>query len=217
MTSISSSTNLATLAALRGSHRHTRDARDAGQLADELFSKLDSSGQGFVKKSDLEAAVKLGPDTAKRVSGQDIDALFTRFDADGDGKLTRQEFTDSVKRLADQLSQQLRMMDAQGAAANGFSQDELNSQLQQSGGTDKGANPLDATVRNFEQADSNGDGRLDVAEALNFANSDASDASTSAANDEAKLMQQLVKLLQTYGDQQHERHGQFSALQAVTA
>jgi hypothetical protein len=237
MTSITSLSNPGTMNMMRGVH-HKHGGRGAEELAEQLFKKLDSSGQGFLKKADLQAALNDGSQAAKSVSSQDLDALFTKFDSNGDGQLSKQEFTDSVKKLADQLSQQLRLMDAQNATQNGgliappapagetkgFTKDELSNALQQVGSSDgKRGNLLTALVQNFDQADTNGDGKLDVNEAVQFAKGadgasspTATDTSNPVSSTDQKMMAQLMKLLQTYGEH-GEHHQQASALQAVTA
>ncbi len=185
MTSISSTLNLGAMTMIRGAH-HLDGARDAGQLAEQLFSKLDSSGQGYLKKADLQAVLNDGSQAAKRVTPGDLDALFTGFDADGDGKLTKQEFTDSVKKLADQLTQQLRMKDAQATAQN-------------SGALAPPA-PADGTC-GFTK-----DGTVTAS---------ATDAA-GPVDTKAQMMMQLMKLLQVYGGSSEEPHQHAATMQPVT-
>ena len=235
MASIISTANPGVMNAVLGVH-HRRGQQDSAQRADELFARLDSRGQGFLKKSDISNALNGDPQAAKRVSVIDIDTLFTRFDADGDGKLTRQEFGDSVKRLADQLSQHSRMLEARGSNGapsspemQGFTKDELSAKLEDIGKVNgQDGQLLDALVQNFDQVDGNGDGRVDMSEVMQFAENGAGTTTAAGASanggdtalavdDQTQTMLKLMKLLQAYGANTHEQHRQTSALQAVTA
>lgn len=92
---------------------------DPTQMADKLFSKLDSSGQGYLTKADLQSAmdsVSSASTTASTSSASgstsSVDDLFSQLDTNGDGKVTKQEFTDTLKKVAEQF-------DSQAMQANG--------------------------------------------------------------------------------------------------
>ncbi|MDP2431196.1 MAG: EF-hand domain-containing protein [Pseudomonadota bacterium] len=92
---------------------------DPSQMADKLFSKLDTKGQGYIEKSDLQSAFdKVAPNAA--VAGDSsADEVFKALDNDGDGKVTRQEMSDSVRKLADQLDSQFQSMRMHGMGGGG--------------------------------------------------------------------------------------------------
>ena len=89
-----------------------RQAPDPSKIADTIFSKLDSKGQGYLEVSDLQSAfTKLsGNSSSTSVSTDqnqpDASDLFKKLDGNGDGKLTKSEFSDGLKALAQQFESQ---------------------------------------------------------------------------------------------------------------
>lgn len=198
----------------------------AADMANKLFSALDTQGQGYLEKSDLASALSQIGSTGE----SELDEVFAQLDADSDGKLTQTELTDSLQRLSDQLDQQfdsLRMQGAMGgmggmggmppppppAQDNGFTEDELNAQLAEIGDTDDvRADLLETVLNNFSAADTDGDGKVSFTEAM--AAKQAADGSTAAtgtstspaaasgasSEDGLKVMMQIMRLMQAYGD-----------------
>jgi hypothetical protein len=86
---------------------------DPAQLAQKLFQQLDTSGQGYLSKSDLQAALDkvtlskegLAASSASAASdtGSSADALMAKLDSNGDGKISEQEFTDALSSAAQQM------------------------------------------------------------------------------------------------------------------
>lgn len=195
----------------------TRPSRpDSSKLAEDLFSQIDSTGKGYIEKSDLESAFK----QVSSADGASADELFTSLDSDGDGKVTQDEMSSGLKSLMDSLDSQfqsMRMNEAMGGMppppppANdaGFTKEELQSQLNEVGSSDSTRSGLLANViENFDTADTDGDGKVSFKEAIAYqqssataASSDAAAASTSGSGDtsEAQLMLQIMKLAQSYG------------------
>lgn len=63
-----------------------------GQAGDDLFSKVDSDGDGAVNQTELQALLeKMSGGTASK-TGVSSDELFSQLDADGDGSLSEAEF-----------------------------------------------------------------------------------------------------------------------------
>jgi Ca2+-binding EF-hand superfamily protein len=200
---------------------------DSSKLAEDLFSQIDSTGKGYIEKSDLESAFK----QVSSSSSSSADELFTSLDSNGDGKVTKEEMSSSLKSLMDSLDSQfqsMRMSDAMGAAgANGsmppppppgndagFTKEELQSQLNEIGsGDSKRSGLISKVIENFDKADSNGDGKVSFKEAMAYdqsstssssstaSSSDSSTASSAstASTSEAQLMLQIMKLAQAYG------------------
>lgn len=198
----------------------------AADMANKLFSALDTQGQGYLEKSDLASALSQIGSTGE----SELDEVFAQLDADSDGKLTQTELTDSLQRLSDQLDQQfdsLRMQGAMGgmggmggmppppppAQDSGFTEDELNAQLAEIGDTDDvRADLLETVLNNFSAADTDGDGKVSFTEAM--AAKQAADGSTAAtgtstspaaasgasSEDGLKVMMQIMRLMQAYGD-----------------
>ncbi len=151
---------------------------DPAQMAEDLFSKIDTSGQGYIEKSDLETAFsELSSDT-------DVDALFSQLDTDGDGKVTQSEFTSTLQQLDAQMVQ-MQVQQGMGSMPpppppggqggdEGFTQDELESQLAEISDSDSDSDSNRATlissiVDNFDEADSDGDGKVNFDEAMSYA------------------------------------------------
>lgn len=241
MSSISSigSSNSMMMQGMNGM-RGMRQRPDPAEMAVNLFSQLDTSGQGYIQKSDLQAAFdKVSSSTSTSTSASsNVDDLFAKLDTDSDGKVTRQEFSDTLKKLHDDFEQQFqdnRMQIAmqaggmggmngmggmpppplRGGNDQGFTKDELSSQLEEIGSSDSERSSLiSSTIQNFDAADTNGDGKVSFQEAMAFqqssSNSSSSGSTTSSSaasstssssssdNSEAKVMMQIMKLMQVY-------------------
>lgn len=93
-----------------GQTMHTTTAGFGGQrsdptrMAEELFSKLDTAGRGYIDKADLQAAFDkiAGSGSASDSSPMSSAELFAVLDADNDGKVVKQDFVDTLVALRDQ-------------------------------------------------------------------------------------------------------------------
>lgn len=196
---------------------------DPAEMAENLFSKLDTSGQGYLEKADLEAAFSsLSTETD---NATDVDSLFTQLDSDSDGKVTKDEFSSKLQALAEQLDaqfQSMRMQVGMGGMGGmqgmppppprddtGFTQEELRSQLDEIGETDsQRASLLSSVIENFDAADTDGDGKVTFKEAMAYQEASGTENSTSASSNgttvsstdgDAQLMLQIMRLAQAYG------------------
>lgn len=222
MSSISSLSSIGSTMITQGMQQRQRP--NPTQMAENLFSRIDTSSQGYIEKADLQAAL----DKAAAGSSSSVDDLFTKLDSDSDGKVTKQEFSDVLTSLAEQMDQQyssMRMNNAmQGGSMGGpggmppppppgddagFTKEELTSQLEEVGTSDSERSSLISNViTNFDEADTDGDGKVSFKEAMAFEqSSSATGASTSASestttasdtDSEARLMQQIMRLMQAY-------------------
>jgi Ca2+-binding EF-hand superfamily protein len=162
------------------------------QKADQLFSQLDAAGKGAIESGDLQSAF----DKIAAKATAKADQLFSKLDANSDGTVSKEEFSGSINRLAEQLDQhymRLRMHGEQASNA-GFSQIEL-------------AGLTSHIANNFSNADRDGDGKISIKEAANFAKANStaslSTSSTSPAeNQNVELMLQVLRLMQAYGTNQ---------------
>ena len=192
----SASAAMATMAASRAQARP-----DTSQMASELFSKLDTKGQGYIEQSDLQSAFSQVFSDASSSTGSTTDAsadssaLFKALDGDGNGKVTESEFSSGLQKLADALDSQAfssRMGGAQdaggappppppppGADDTGLTKDQLQSQLDQIGSTDSASSSLlSSVVQNFDKADTDGDGKVSQTEAIAYEQSTKTSTST---------------------------------------
>lgn len=204
---------------------------DPSQMVSDAFSKLDTTGKGYIDKTDLQNALSgLSSDDAQS-GAVSADELFSALDGDSDGKVTQSEMSETLSRLADELDAQFnsgRMSQAMGGMGGpgvmggmpppsppgddeGIGVDQLSqmaSDAQESG--DSKASELSALVENFDEADTNQDGKLSFQEAMAYkekTSSDAAeqDASTneasatrSAASNDAVVMHRMMQLLASY-------------------
>jgi Ca2+-binding EF-hand superfamily protein len=155
------------------------------ETAQQLFSELDTSGQGYIELSDLETAFQkvstVSSSSSADTDGSDLEELFSQLDSDGDGKVTEQEFTDSltmIDRQMNELFAQMRMQEAMGNMPppppppendQGFTAEELSAQLEEIGDNDSERSTLiQSILDNFDEADSDGDGRVNMEEAMAY-------------------------------------------------
>ncbi|MBI5784486.1 MAG: EF-hand domain-containing protein [Rhodocyclales bacterium] len=195
---------------------------DSSKLAQDLFSQIDTTGKGYIEKSDLASALQQVNSTGSTSSA---DELFTSLDSDGDGKVTQDEMSSGLKSLMDSLDSQfqsMRMNEAMGGMPpppppendTGFTKEELQSQLDEIGSSDsQRAGLLSSVIENFDTADADGDGKVTFKEAMAFQESSGSSSTgtastgdgtatgstTSSSSSDAQLMLQIMKLAQAYG------------------
>lgn len=256
MSSVSgiSSTSIATsYSEISGTPRRQRP--DPAKMAEDLFSNLDTSGRGYIQQSDLESALSgLTSSGSSQSTGGSASAseIFSQLDSDGDGKVTKDELSTRIKNLADELDSQLNQSRMEGAmppppppggtqgtsdSDTGFTKDELTGQLSEIGSGDAARSGLiTKIVENFDEADTNSDGKVSLQEAMAYDNanstssngttgasssstSSASLASSSTEKTDAQVFRQLMELLRTYGSNNEEQSAQnvLSSLLSVSA
>lgn len=88
---------------------------DPAKMAEDLFSKLDTSSQGYIQKSDLQTAFN----TISSDASSSANDLFSKLDTNGDNKVTKQEFTDGLKNLASQFDSAAMNQHRSNSAQNG--------------------------------------------------------------------------------------------------
>jgi Ca2+-binding EF-hand superfamily protein len=209
---------------------------DAAQMANELFSKLDSAGQGYITKSELQSALDQTSSSSSGVtSTSNADALFSKLDSNGDGKVTKDEFSATLKKVAEQLDNQFMSMRMSGGmpppppgADAGFTKDQLTSQLSEIGSSDsRRSSTISDIINNFDKADTNGDGKVSAQEAMAYEQSKsssassasststastASTASTSSSDENAKLLTQIMNLMRAYNIGNEQNNSLLSSL-----
>lgn len=161
---------------------------DTSKMVDNLFSRLDTKGQGYIEKSDFQGAFdKVASKTAS------ADDVFKALDGNDDGKITKQEMSDSVTKLADQLVSQLQSMrmSGQGGGMIGMSRNDISSMADSST-----SQKLDDLAQNFDVADTNKDGAISAQELMAY---QASNSATSSTNGDAQVMARIMDLMATYG------------------
>lgn len=184
--------------------------QDPAKMAEELFSKLDTSGKGYIEQSDLQTALQSVPASG----GASAEDVFASLDGDSDGKVTQQEMSDSIKKLSDALDNQFQNMRMSGAMAGmgmgsgiqrggddaGLSQEDLTSQLASIGNANSNrADMLSSLLDNFDQVDTDSNGKVSFDETRAYKQSGQSAAATTNTSSEAEVLMQIMNLAQAYG------------------
>lgn len=175
---------------------------DTTEAAQQLFSELDSSGKGYLEKSDLQSAFEKVSAVSDDIS---IDDLYAQLDSDNDGKITEQEFTDSLFEIEQQVSSLIagiRMSEAMAGMPPppppppkgeqedaGFTIEELTAQLEEiDDGDSARASLISSIIENFDIADTNEDGRVDREEAMAYDQDTSSETTTANRQNQTEAM-----------------------------
>ncbi|MBU0601382.1 MAG: EF-hand domain-containing protein [Gammaproteobacteria bacterium] len=151
---------------------------DVADMAAQAFAAMDAAGKGYIDSSDLAGALSSsGGDSAS------ADALFSSIDGDSDGKVTVQELTSTLQKVAEQFEAGFGAARVGQAMGNrppppppppsgedeGLTVDELGAMAEEaaaSGSAD--ASGLSELVNAFDEADTDGDGKVSFQEAMAF-------------------------------------------------
>lgn len=226
--SVSGTSGYATTAMMNTGHRHRPDP---SQLASDLFSKIDSSGKGYIDKTDLQNALNGLSSSSSSTSSDSgtasVDDIFSSLDSNGDGKVTEQEMSSSLSKIADELEAQAnssRMNQARGdmpppppdgADSAGLTKDQLTQMASDVQSSDSNlSSDLTQLVQNFSAADSNGDGKISMQEAMAYkqkteaasagattTSDGTTSASTTSSTDtqrDAAILHRVMQLLASY-------------------
>ena len=161
----------------------TRPQRpDASSLAAEAFAQLDATGKGYIDQSDLASALE-----ATGASGtSSVEDLFSALDGDSDGRVTEQELGTVLQQVLDsfensfgaaRVGQAMGGMPPPGGAGGGDegkTLDELSAMADEAEASGRGAaSELAALVQSFDEADTDGDGKVSFQEAMAYRQSTA--------------------------------------------
>ncbi len=176
---------------------------DPSKMADNLFSKLDSAGQGYIQKVDLQSALdkvstasSSSTNTTNTTSsgGSSVDDLFSQLDGNGDGKVTKDEFSSSLKSLLEKNRPEgmsgggSGMMGGPGGMQGmppgggaGLTKDQLSGMAKDVSSPDSTASSdINNLVQNFDKADTNSDGKVSFQESMAYKQKTESDSSSSS-------------------------------------
>jgi Ca2+-binding EF-hand superfamily protein len=138
-------------------------SQPGGQLAQSLFSQIDSNGDGAITQSELEQAV-----TAAGGTKAGADALYAKLDPNNAGSVSEQQFAQGLSQAAPPAHHHHHHGgggggDAASATDGGNATDALTSLFNaDSGGA--GNSPTQSAQNIFSQIDSNGDGAITQSE-----------------------------------------------------
>jgi hypothetical protein len=213
---------------------HARQKPDPAKMAEDLFSKLDTKGQGYLEKTDLETAFGKISDSNSNSDSSSADQLFAKLDGNGDGKVTKDEMTSTLKQIASQLDGPFPRMRLQGQEGmqppadgqkvdQGLTKDQLTAMGNDKNSPDSNmTNMFSQLASNFSTADTNSDGKVTRDEAMayqqanssNSANQSGSSSSSSSSSEisDQQFMRKMMQLLHAYGnDGGHSTGSQVSA------
>lgn len=224
----------------------SRARPDPAKMVEDLFAQIDTKGQGYIEKSDLQSAFAQISESSGTASSVSIDDVFGQLDGDGDGKVTQDEMTTSLKKLADELDSQfdqMRMAGGMGGPGGpggtppapqqddtGFSKEALESQLTEIGSSDsKRSTLISNIVNNFDEADTDSDGKVSFKEAMAYdqksqsstasstattssSSSTTSSGSTSSSNNDLAVMKRIMDLMHAYASSESGQNSLLSAL-----
>ncbi len=183
--SINSGNSAITSGGMRGVQRP-----DPAKMAEDLFSKLDTKGQGYIEKSDLETALSKVSQSGGSSSSSVADALFSKLDNNGNGKVTKEEMSATIQKIAAELDGPAPRMRMQGG---------MPPPPQGGGQGPQAAAPTNSSTSNqtSDPADTNGDGTVSASEALAYelsqaASSTDTSSSSTASSTDGQLMQMLA-------------------------
>ena len=159
---------------------------DPAKMADDLFSKLDTTGKGYIEKSDLQTALGKVSQSNSSSSSTSADDMFSKMDSDGNGKVTKEEMSATIQKIASELDGQSPRMRMQGdmppSPPPGGAQGAQKSSSSDSSNSSQDIDPADA----------NEDGTVSAQEAQTYAASQASSDTSSTSSADAQLMQMLA-------------------------
>ena len=215
--SISSSTSAAS-AMMFSRTGGARQRPDASQMADDLFSKLDTQNKGYLESSDLASALGSNSSSTSSASAEEV---FKSLDSDSDGKLTKTELSDGLKKVQDQLESSFQAMRTKGKGDmppppppgdeedSGLTAEQMTEIASKTDDSDL-ASLMQTLASNFDAADANGDGKVTRDEAMAYqeqnqatggaTTASASSTSSASALDE-NVVKQIMQLVQTYSGQ----------------
>jgi len=166
---------------------------DPSKMADQLFSKLDTKGQGYLEKGDLQAALDKVSKAGDPSNPTSVDDMFSKMDSDGNGKVTKEEMSATFEKMAAQLDGPLPRMRLQEGQSEG--QGKMPPPPPPSGGQGtQQAGSTNNSSQGSDPADTNGDGKVSAQEALAYAENQTSSitGTSSSSNDDTQLMQMLA-------------------------
>lgn len=204
----------------------------AGSLASSwtasLFAKLDTANSGYIDTATLAEALTQASSPGSADPSSATQSLVAALDGNGDAKLTQEEMAAALQKLLEEVGTLLGNAGGaersggrppagglppppppDGADGAGFTRDELQAMVEPSSGTDdKRMALMTRIIANFDQADTDGDGKVSFAEARAFdqgtaaaagSSTGTAQATTATADDGASVLANVLQLLLAYG------------------
>lgn len=196
---------------------------DPSKIADNLFSKLDTTNKGYLDKSDLQSALSQlsGSDSSGSTnSSTSIDEMFKKLDSNSDNKITKDEMSSGMKKLAEALDSQMNQMRMNGGSGKGQGGTPPSGGMppppppsgsgntsSTSGTNSASSTQSSSTTKIYDPADANQDGKVSEQEKFAYelkapnsatASNDSSATSPTSTGSDAKVMKQIMDLMHAY-------------------
>jgi hypothetical protein len=146
---------------------------DPSKMVDNLFSKVDTTGKGYITKSDLQTAMDQmtgsGSSSGAKSSGNStsVDEIFKKIDTNTDGKITKDEMTSGMKSLASSLQGQINKA-GRGGPPPGGTPPSGGPPPSSSVSGSTSSTQSSSTTKTYEKADTNQDGKVSEKEQLAY-------------------------------------------------
>lgn len=205
-----------------GGPRGMRQRPEASEVAQQIFSKLDTNQQGYLEADDFASAISQLSRSGQSSNTASSDEVFSSLDSDSDGKVTQDELTSGIKSLQEQLDSQFNAMRMQGGMQGmggggmpppppggrggqdqGLDQSQLGDMATaaaESGNT-QAASLFSQLADNFDEADADGDGKVSFSESVAYqrqqeqAGSTGSDSSTGSVSGSQDMQGRIAQRL----------------------
>lgn len=197
---IDSSNSLYGVSAYSASSSTSNTSSMSSKFAEELLTSMDSDSSGSVDSAEFSSAALALSSSSDESS---VKEAFAALDTNEDGVVSIDELTSSIEAI---IGQQQGAMAAGGPPPpppskeedTGYTQEELTAMSSEVASSDSKLSSLFETLaKNFNSADTNGDGKVTSAEAMAYQEStkQASVGTTNSKSEDGlmkKLMEQII-------------------------
>jgi len=176
----------------------------SSQITNNIFSKIDRNNQGFIGNSEFTDAMKKSNSNDQST---DVQALFDSIDADSDGKITKSEMSTKIESLITQLDSSMlgagrghgmgRPHEAQSDEA-GLTKEQA-TEMASSTDNKKLSSIMSEISENFDEIDTDQDGKVSREEGKAFHDAQEGQSGTSGTSQVEELKLRMVQLIEAYG------------------
>lgn len=175
----------------------------SSQITNNIFSKIDTSNQGYIGKSEFTDAMEKSNSNDQTTDAQ---ALFDSIDADSDGKITKSELSTKIESLLSQLDSSMQgtgrghgMGRPSGMGDEAGITKEQATELASSTDNKKPSSIMSEISENFDEIDTDKDGKVSREEGKAFHEANQAQTSTSGTSQVEELKLRMAQLIEAYG------------------
>ncbi|XP_052803759.1 uncharacterized protein LOC128233916 [Mya arenaria] len=136
------------------------------QECEAFWSKADKNGDGKLTIQELDQGLRSILPPGKGPSSKDVVYMFSAVDKDGDKTITKKEFFDEMEKPPRRkaLEETFKRYDKDNSGT--LTRDEIEAVVRDSGSFSKGCDVKKVADAIMEEADTSGDGAIDLKEFL---------------------------------------------------